>query len=56
MNSFGWLNLVYLLMVLGLLFGAYRSHNIGGKKTLAYALIWVAIFGIVALFAKMVTE
>lgn len=54
MSEFGWLQLVYLLMVLALMFGAYRARNLGGKKTLAYALIWAAIFGIAALFASLV--
>ena len=54
MNEFGWLQLVYLLMVGAMMFGAYRAHNIGGKKTLAYALIWAAVFGIAALFASLI--
>lgn len=54
MSSFSWLQLVYLLLVLALMFGAYRAHNLGGKKVLAYALVWAAIFGIAALFASMV--
>lgn len=56
MSSFGWLQVVYLLMVLGLFAGSYRAHRIGGKRSLVYVLVWLAIFVLAALVADVVTS
>lgn len=53
MNSGAWLQIIWATGALVLLLGAYRSHNVGAKKTLVLALAWAGIFLIVGLVASV---
>jgi len=43
-SAANWVSLVALSGWLILMFGAYRAHRLGGRKTLTMALGWTAIF------------
>lgn len=44
MNGTSWLQIIYLLMVLGLVIGTVRSHQLGAKRMVVMALAWLCIF------------
>lgn len=48
MNQIDWLFVVALTACLVLAVGAYRGQRIGAKKTLVMALVWGAIFLLLA--------
>lgn len=48
MNGANWLQIVYLLAVLGLMVGTVRTHQLGGRRMLVMALAWLCIFMIAA--------
>ena len=52
MSEFGWMQLIWATGALVLILSAYRSHNIGGKKTLVFALAWAGIFLLAGLIAS----
>lgn len=54
MNSGAWMQIIWATGALILLLGAYRSHNVGAKKTLVLALAWAGIFLIVGLIASVI--
>ncbi|MFC3099429.1 hypothetical protein [Altererythrobacter lauratis] len=54
MNTGAWLQIIWAAGALILLLGAYRSHNVGAKKTLVLALAWAGIFLLVALVASVI--
>lgn len=56
MNSFGWMQIIWAVGALSLLIAAYRSHNVGAKKTLAMALAWAGIFIFAGLVATAIMD
>jgi len=52
MNGFGWMQLIWAAGALALILGAYRSHNVGARKTLIFALAWAGIFLLAGLIAS----
>ncbi|MCL6251085.1 hypothetical protein M3P36_08525 [Altererythrobacter sp. KTW20L] len=52
MSGYGWVQLIWAAGALVLILSAYRSHNIGGKKTLVFALAWAGIFLLAGLIAS----
>lgn len=48
MTPAAWVSLVAMLGWLALVVGAFRTHRIGGRRALAMALAWAAIFALVA--------
>lgn len=56
MSGFGWTQLIWATGALVLLVSAYRSHNVGGKKTLVFALAWAGIFLLAGLIASAIVE
>ncbi len=48
MNQTQWISIISLLGWLVLAVGAYRSRQLGAKKTVVLALTWLAIFFLVA--------
>lgn len=44
MSGAGWASLVALAGWLILVLGAFRTHRVGGRTTLAMAMVWLAIF------------
>lgn len=56
MNSFGWMQIVWAVGAMVLLVAAYRSHNIGAKKTLVLALVWAGIFLVAGLVASVIMD
>lgn len=48
MSSLALVSIISLLGWLVLALGAYRAHRIGAKQTLVMALMWGAIFLLVA--------
>ena len=56
MTETDWPRLIYLLMALGLVFGTWRVHRAGAKRTLVLVLVWVCIFVVAALIAAYIDE
>lgn len=54
MNTGAWMQIIWATGALILLLGAYRSHNVGAKKTLVLALAWAGIFLMVGLIASVI--
>lgn len=54
MSSYAWLQIIWAVGALVLLLGAYRSHNIGAKRTLVMALVWAGLFLLVGLLASLI--
>ncbi|MFC3097772.1 hypothetical protein [Alteraurantiacibacter palmitatis] len=54
MNTGAWIQIIWASGALILLLGAYRSHNVGAKKTLVLALAWAGIFLIAGLIASVI--
>lgn len=48
MTGANWLQIVYLLAVLGLMLGTVRAYQLGGRRMLVMALAWLCIFLIAA--------
>ena len=44
MTSLGWIHLIWLTVTLGVMLTAYRSYQVGGKRTVFYILAWIGIF------------
>ena len=55
MNSFSWLQLVSLLLVLVLPLSALAAHKLDWSKGLKLALIWAAIFAGATAFVSLVS-
>jgi hypothetical protein len=53
MNDYGWMQLIWATGALVLILSAYRSHNVGAKKTLVFALAWAGIFLLAGLIASL---
>ena len=56
MNEYNWVSLISLSAFLILALSAYRAHNVGGKKTLVFALAWAGIFLLAGLIASAIVE
>ena len=48
MNGASGLQIVYLLAVLGLMLGTVRAHQMGARRMLVFALVWICIFLVAA--------
>lgn len=53
MSGMVWMQLIWATGALVLILSAYRSHNIGGRKTLVFALAWAGIFLLAGLIASL---
>lgn len=56
MNGTGWLQIVNLLLVLGLMLGTVRAHQLGARRMLVMALAWICIFLIAVGIAGFIDE
>lgn len=48
MTGANGLQVVYLLAVLGLTLGTVRAHQLGARRLLVMALVWICIFLVTA--------
>lgn len=53
MSPAGLVSLVAMLGWLALVVAAFRTHRIGGRRALAMALAWSAIFALVAMLIAL---
>ena len=53
MSPAAWASLVAMLGWLVLVVGAFRTHRIGGRRALAMALAWAAIFAFAAMLIAL---
>ncbi len=44
MSSFDWIHVIWLVVTLAVMISAYSTYNIGLRRSVIMALVWVAIF------------